>query len=93
MSLSDAILQFYLDDASAIICDLRYTDVMESKYTTLQVKLAIEMISKRGAEGQVSHSENGISRSYELGDISGSLLSQITPFIRTPFSTVRVIVQ
>lgn len=89
--LSDDVLQFYLDNASDIICELRHSDVVETQYLNTQVKIALEMASKNGAEGQTGHSENGISRSYETGDISGSLLSQITPYIRSPYSETRVI--
>ena len=35
-----------------------------TRYDRLQVKLAIELYSQRGAEGQSSHSENGISRTW-----------------------------
>ena len=38
------------------------------------------MLNKRGAEGQTSHSENGISRSYENADIPESMLKSIIPF-------------
>lgn len=88
---SDAVLQFYLDNASDIICDIRDTDVVETQYLNLQIKMAIEMFSKRGAEGQTSHSENGIARSYEKADISDSLIRQITPYVKTPFSTRRTV--
>lgn len=90
---SDAVLQFYLDDASNIICDLRNSNIVEKKYLTTQVKIAIEMYNKRGAEGQVGHGENGISRSYEKADISSSLINQITPIVKTPYSVVRVITE
>ena len=50
------------------------------KYCTLQCEIAQYMLNKRGAEGQTSHSENGISRSYENGDIPESMLSDIIPF-------------
>lgn len=91
--VSNELLQFYLDSARDIICDIRNSDKVESKYLNIQVKMAIEMFNKRGAEGQVGHSENGISRTYEKADISESLISQITPMVKTPFSTVRVIVE
>ena len=90
-TVSDALLRFYLDNASDIICDIRNSDSVESKYSKTQIKIAIEMFNKRGAEGEVSHSENGISRSYEKADISPSLLMSITPMVKTPFSTTRVI--
>lgn len=90
-TVSDSLLRFYLDNASDIICDIRNSDSVESKYSKTQIKIAIEMFNKRGAEGEVSHSENGISRSYEKADISPSLLMSITPMVKTPFSATRVI--
>lgn len=87
--VSDALLQFYLDNAGEIICEIRYTTAVEAKYLNTQLKIAIELFSKRGAEGQTSHSENGISRSYESADVSPSLLGTITPVVRTPFSIPR----
>lgn len=88
---SDEVLEFYLDNASDIICDIRNSDIVEKKYLTTQIKIAIELFNKRGAEGQVGHSENGIGRTYESADISPSLLAGITPIVKTPFSKVRVI--
>lgn len=90
-SESDEILQFYLDCAKDIICEIRNTVLVESQYSTIQIKMAVEMYNKRGAEGQTMHTENGITRMYEKADISPSLLMQITPFARTPFSTPRVV--
>ena len=90
-SESDDVLQFYLDNASDIICDLRFSNVVETEYLTAQLKIAMELYSKRGAEGQITHNENGIARTYEKSDVSPSTLAQITPFMRTPFSTRRVV--
>lgn len=88
---NDVVLQFYLDNASEIICDIRNSHIVEDKYLTTQVKMAIELFSKRGAEGQTGHGENGISRSYEKGDVSESLLRQVIPMVKTPFSDVRIV--
>lgn len=88
---SDSVLQFYLDNARDIICELRNSDIVESKYSNTQIKIAIELYNKRGAEGQTSHTENGISRNYESADVSPSLLREITPMVKTPFSTIRVV--
>lgn len=87
----DSILQFCLDNASDIICDIRNSNKVESKYLNTQISMAIEVYNKRGAEGQTSHSENGIGRSYEKGDISPSIIARITPVVKTPFSKVRVV--
>jgi hypothetical protein len=90
-SVSDSVLQFYLDCARDIICELRNTDMIETKYLTIQIRMAVEMFNKIGAEGQIGHSENGIARTYEKADISDSLLSKITPAVKTPFSETRIV--
>ena len=58
-------------------------DVAEvpQKYDYLQLQMCIQMYNKRGAEGQVSHSENGISRVWEEGDIPQSLLKLVVPYV------------
>lgn len=38
--------------------------VVPERYEYLQLQLAVEIYNKRGAEGQTTHSENGISRSW-----------------------------
>lgn len=48
-----------------------------AKYHGVQVEIAAFMLNKRGAEGEKAHSENGITRSYESGDIPDSLLRRI----------------
>ena len=89
---SDNVLAYYLDIAGNAITEIRFTDIVEPQYENLQIQMAIDIFNKRGAEGQVSHSENGISRGYEAAGISPTLLGQVTPFIRTPSSVRRVIV-
>lgn len=82
---------FYLDSAGDIIKDIRNSDIVEDKYLTTQIKIAIEMFNKRGAEGQISHTENGISRGYEKSAVSPSLLNEITPMAKSVSTPVRVI--
>ena len=55
------------------------TEVPE-QYGFTQVEIAVYLLNKRGAEGQTAHSENGISRSYEDGDVPPTLLRDIVPF-------------
>ena len=52
---------------------------MPAQYDGVQVEIAAYMLNKRGAEGETAHSENGVSRTYENGDIPASLLRRITP--------------
>jgi hypothetical protein len=73
-----------LDSAKAVILSRRYPfgeqpDEIEKKYEDLQVRIAIELYNKRGIEGQTSHSENGVSRSYASASVSEELLREITP--------------
>lgn len=85
----DVVLQFCLDRASDIICDMRNSNAVETKYLNTQLSMAIELFNKRGVEGQTGHDEHGIARTYERSDISKSLLSTIIPVVKTPYSTVR----
>jgi len=90
-TVSDDNLEFYLDCAKDVICDIRNTTNVEQKYLTTQIQIAIELFNKVGAEGEVQHSELGITRTYEIADISPSLIRKITPVAKTPFSVVKVV--
>lgn len=57
-------------------------DMVPPKYHALQCEIAAYLYNKQGAEGQLTHSENGVSRSYENGDVPESLMRQITPYGR-----------
>ena len=52
-----------------------------SRYATKQVEIAVYLYNKQGAEGQISHSENGISRAYESADVPESLMKGLTPYV------------
>lgn len=82
---SDDVLSTYLLLAGRKIINRAYpydstvTDV-PSEYETLQCEIAAYMLNKRGAEGQVTHTENGVQRQYEDGDVPPSILKAITPY-------------
>lgn len=86
-AVSDDLLSELLEQAGAIVLNRRYPfgylEGMEvpSQYARIQVAIALELYVKRGAEAQTSHSENGINRTYEAGDVSPSLLRQIVPLV------------
>ena len=46
-----------------------------------QVEIAVYLMNKRGAEGESAHSENGVSRTYENGDVPASMLRGIVPMV------------
>lgn len=62
--------------------DIERPAEMPVRYDGVQVEIAAYMLNKRGAEGETAHSENGVSRTYENGDIPSSLLRRITPMGR-----------
>lgn len=85
---TDEVLSAYLNLAGAKIIAKAYPykpDVSEvpSQYHYLQVEIAAYMMNKRGAEGQTSHTENGIARAYESADVPSSMLKSITPYCGT----------
>ena len=49
------------------------------RYSYLQCEIAAYLLNKRGGEGEISHSENGVSRSYESADVPESMLKDVTP--------------
>lgn len=50
-----------------------------ARYESTQVRIAAELYAKMGAEGQTSHSENGIARAWESADVAQGLLNEVTP--------------
>ena len=73
-----------LESAKAVILSRRFPfgewpAEIEDKYKDLQIRIAVEMFNKRGAEGETGHSENGVSRSYASASVSEDLLREITP--------------
>lgn len=80
----EEVVLAYLSLAASKVCRKAYPfdpTVVEApdQYAHVQVEIAVYLLNKRGAEGQTSHSENGISRSYEDGDVPPTLLREIVP--------------
>ena len=81
----DTVLSTYLSIAGNKVLRRAYpyddsvTEV-PARYAYNQIEIAAYLLNKRGAEGETSHSENGISRSYEDGDVPPTLLREIIPF-------------
>ena len=83
---TEEVLLAYLNIAGRKIINRAYpygTEETEvpTRYDFLQCEIAAYLLNKRGAEGQTSHSENGISRSYESADVPESLLGAVTPTV------------
>ena len=81
---SDDVLNTYLTIAGQKIINRAEpydTTISEVpvRYGVLQCEIAVYLLNKRGAEGELSHSENGISRTYENADVPDSMLSDVIP--------------
>ena len=82
----DTVLSTYLSIAGNKILRRAYPydnsiSVVPNQYAYNQVEIAAYLLNKRGAEGETAHSENGISRTYEDGDVPPTLLREIIPFV------------
>lgn len=79
---TDEVLTHMLRTAEAMILNRMYpfgcedTVALPRRYEQIQLQLAVELYSKRGAEGQTGHSENGISRTWSE---DSPLLKRIMP--------------
>ena len=73
----------YLEAAEKAVINLAFpfgdgTEKMPEKYEYEQIEIAAYFINKMGAEGEISHSEGGTTRTYESADIPTSLKARIT---------------
>jgi hypothetical protein len=84
---SDELLSYLLEQSEGIILNRRYPfgapegATLSALHETIQIRVAVELFSKMGAEGQTQHTENGVQRVWEAGDVSPSLLKLIVPCV------------
>lgn len=76
------VLSVYLQQAKQLILNKRFPfgeqpNEVESRYEQLQIELAISLFNERGAEGQSSHNENGVSRSWRTKD---QIMLDVVPY-------------
>ena len=83
---ADEVLISYLTIAGHKIINRAYpyddtvTEVPR-RYGYLQCEIANYLLNKRGAEGQLVHTENGINRTYESADVPESMLSEVVAHV------------
>lgn len=82
---SNDLLLNLLEQAEGIILNRRYPfgapegTTLSALHEQIQLRMAVELFNKMGAEGQTEHAENGVTRKWEAGDISPSLLRLVIP--------------
>lgn len=69
-----------IEDAGSAVCDLIGRDEVPPRLIDVQVELALIAYNRRGAEGESSRSEGGISRSFE--GLSPLLLKRLQSYPR-----------
>lgn len=86
----DKFAEHYLGIAKGVVvshlwpyADKTWDDVPE-KHHAQTVEIAVYLVNRRGAEGETSHSESGVSRSYESAGVPVSMLRGITPHVGVP---------
>lgn len=61
----DGLITALLSDAGDSVCDYIGRDEVPARLVSVQVQLAVMAYNKRGAEGESSRSEGGISQSFD----------------------------
>ena len=90
MEPDERILEDCLESAKNAILARRFPfcdwhlEILPSRYEDLQFRIALDLYNKIGGEGQINHSENGVSRSWESSWISQQLLNEVTPLVGVP---------
>ena len=86
---SDEVLSAYLNMAEQKILNRMhqfhedYEGIsVPDKYVMVQLNIAVYLLNKRGAEGEIQHIENGIHRNYGSADIPDALLKDVVPFCK-----------
>lgn len=82
-SVADADVAPFLMVAKSIIQNVYdpfgNTETLPRKYDILQCRIANFMMVKQGAEGEIQHTENGVTCIYGKDDIPADMLHEIMP--------------
>lgn len=65
--------------AGELIKEKRRTTVVEPRFEFIQFQIAVRLWNIRGIEGETSHSENGINRSFNQDGVIADLISRVLP--------------
>ena len=86
MTISDDVVNTFFQLSKNAILLKRFPYLQDvgdkelpSIYDSLCVRLAVYMYNKQGAEGEISHTENGVSIKWENGDLPESMMSEVIP--------------
>lgn len=85
------VLEVYLAIAGDVILRRLFpygtnSTQVPSPYEVRQIEIAAYLLNKRGAEGETTHSENGMNRTYGDSYVPPSYLRGIVPMAGVPGS-------
>lgn len=88
----ETTLDLYLKVAKELILSRMYPYVetfdetyeVPEKYDFVQVEVAAYLLNKRGAEGEIGHSESGTSRTYGSAYVPPEMLRSVIPLATVP---------
>ena len=81
---TEEVLSSLLTQAEALVLNRLYPfgyaddTAVPRRYEQIQIQIAVELYTKRGAEGQISHVENGTARMFAS---DSAMLKQIVPHV------------
>lgn len=88
----DQYVETYLDLAEGAVmqhlfpyaeADLAW-DAVPERYHARTCEIAVYLVNRRGGEGETTHSESGVSRSYESAGIPASYFRGMAPMVGVP---------
>ena len=85
----DALLNSYLSLAASEILSALYAvngnvptgATMPEKYEVTQIMAVVEGYSQSGAEGETTHNENGINRTFRNADMTEYIRRSVSPYV------------
>lgn len=82
MSVVDFVVEFAFNSSNfpSNYTSEKCYDIL-ARYKTTLAMMCVDVYGKAGADGETSHSENGISRHYESAWISKSLIASLPNFV------------
>ena len=82
---TDEVVANYLDLAAnkmiARLYPFGQKNTLPEQYDLTQCELASRLFLRKGGEGEISHNENGVNRSYGTVD-DDDILSRLTPYAK-----------
>lgn len=89
-TLSDAVLNEYVEDAKYVLLNRLYpfgipdAASVPDRYIGNWTEIAIYLYDKNGASGEKEHTEGDVKRVYEAADVPPSMLARVVPCIGIP---------